>query len=90
MNKIRRLILIVVVFAIAFAFLFPTIRWYFLTSKEDQATAVGSREQIRDYSRRMAYAALTDIKGLAKAGDTSDLSKKYDLVTVVARKAYKD
>lgn len=90
MNKIRRLILIVVVFAIAFAFLFPTIRWYFLTSKEDQATAVGSREQIRDYSRRMAYAALTDIKGLAKAGDASDLSKKYDLVTGVARKAYKD
>jgi preprotein translocase subunit SecD len=89
MNKIRRLILIVVVFAIAFAFLFPTIKWYFLTSKEDQATAVGSREQIRDYSRRMAYAALTDIKSLAKAGDSADLSRKYELVTGVARKAYK-
>lgn len=90
MSKIRRLIIVLAVFAVSFAFIFPTIQWYFLTPKEDQAIAVGSREQIRDYSRRMAYSALTEIKAKAMAGDTADLSQKYDVVAVVARKAYKD
>ncbi|HEY9053483.1 MAG TPA: protein translocase subunit SecD [Rectinemataceae bacterium] len=89
MSKIRRLILLVAVLAIAFAFLFPTIQWYFLTPKEDQATAVGSREQIRDYSRRMAYAALTDIKAKALAGDTSDIAAQYGVVIRAAKAAYK-
>jgi len=90
MSKIRRLIIVLAVFAVSFAFIFPTIQWYFLTPKEDQAIAVGSREQIRDFSRRMAYSALTDIKAKALAGDTADLSQKYDVVTLVAKKAYKD
>jgi len=90
MSKIRRLILVLAVLAVAFAFLFPSIEWYFLTPKEDQATAVGSREQIRDYSRRMAYSALLDIKQKAVAGDAADLSRLYDVVTLVAKKAYKD
>lgn len=90
MSKTRRLIIVLAVLAVSFAFLFPTIQWYSLTAKEDQAIAVGSREQIRDYSRRMAYSVLTDIKGKAIAGDTTDLSKKYDTVVGVAKKAYKD
>jgi preprotein translocase subunit SecD len=90
MSKIRRLIIVLAVFAVAFAFLFPTIKWYALTPKEDQATAVGSREQIRDYSRRMAYVALSDIKAKALAGDSADLASKYDIVAAVARKAYKN
>jgi len=88
MSKIRRLIIVIVVLAVSFAFLFPTIQWYFLTPKEDQAIAVGSREQIRDYSRRMAYSVLIDIKGKALAADKTDLSSKYEIVTNVARKAY--
>ena len=88
MSKIRRLIIVVLVLAVSFMFLFPTIRWYFLTPKEDQAIAVGSREQIRDYSRRMAYSVLIDIKAKALAADTTDLSSKYDIVTNVAKKAY--
>jgi len=90
MSKTRRLILVVAVFAVSFAFLFPTIQWYFLTPKEDQAVAVGSREQIRDFSRKMAYAARIDIKAKAMAGDTADLSSKYDIVALVARQSYKD
>jgi len=89
MSKIRRLIIVLLVFAVSFAFLFPTIQWYALTPKEDQATAVGSREQIRDYSRRMAYATLAEIKEKAASGDTTDLSRKYDVVTLVAKNAYR-
>jgi len=93
MSKTRRLITVIVVLAIAFAFLFPTIQWYMLTPKEDQAIAVGSREQIRDFSRRMAYSILMDIKNKALAGDTTDLSnqsKDMALVVSVAKKAYSD
>jgi preprotein translocase subunit SecD len=90
MSKTRRLIIVIAVLAVSFAFLFPTIQWYFLTPKEDQAIAVGSREQIRDYSRQMAYSALNDIKAKALAGDAADLSSKYDVVALVAKKAYKD
>ncbi|HCO48223.1 MAG TPA: protein translocase subunit SecD [Spirochaetaceae bacterium] len=90
MSKIRRLIIVLIVVAVAFAFLFPTIQWYVLTPKEDQATAVGSREQIRDYSRRMAYATLGEIKNKAMTGDTADLSGAYEIVAKAARKAYKD
>ncbi len=89
MSKIRRLIIVLLVFAVSFAFLFPTIQWYALTPKEDQATAVGSREQIRDYSRRMAYASLAEIKNKAAAGDTTDLSREYDVVALVAKNAYR-
>lgn len=91
MSKTRRLITVIVVLAIAFAFLFPTIEWYMLTPKEDQAIAVGSREQIRDFSRRMAYSVLIDIKNKALAGDSTDLSnqsKDMALVVSVAKKAY--
>lgn len=91
MSKTRRLITVIVVLAIAFAFLFPTIEWYVLTPKEDQAIAVGSREQIRDFSRRMAYSVLIDIKNKALAGDSTDLSnqsKDMALVVSVAKKAY--
>ena len=89
MSKTRRLVIVIAVLAVAFLFIFPTIQWYFFTPKEDQAIAVGSREQIREYSRRMAYTILSDLKNLAVANDKADLSAKYPYVVDVAKKAYK-
>ncbi len=89
MSKTKRFIIVLAVLAIALAFLFPTIQWYFLTPKEDQALAVGSREQIREYSRRMAYAELTELKKLAAAGDEKSIAKDYSEVVALAAKAYK-
>ena len=91
MSKIRRLIIVLVVIGVALAFLWPSINWYFLTPKEDQALALGSREQIREYSRRMATKDLSELKGQAAAGDTKPLdAAKLDAVLAAARKAYKD
>jgi preprotein translocase subunit SecD len=90
MSKTRRLVIVLAVLAVAFMFILPTIQWYFFTPKEDQAIAVGSREQIREYSRRMAYTVLLDLKNLAVASDKADLSNKYPYVVDVARKAYKN
>ncbi|HPV58225.1 MAG TPA: protein translocase subunit SecD [Rectinema sp.] len=90
MSKLRRLMIVIVVLAVAFMFLFPSIQWYFLTPKEDQAIAVGSREQIREYSRRMTYLIISDLKERAAAGDTTDLSnqKNYKVAIDSAKKAY--
>ena len=50
MNKTKRFLIVLAVVGVALAFLWPTINWYFLTPKADQALALGSREQIRDLS----------------------------------------
>ncbi len=90
MSKFRRLLIVVAVLAVAFMFLFPTIQWYFLTPKEDQAIAVGSREQIREYSRRMTYLIITDLKQKANEKNTVDLlgQKTYKVAIESAKKAY--
>ncbi|MEN6492166.1 MAG: protein translocase subunit SecD [Rectinema sp.] len=90
MSKFRRLLIVIAVLAVAFMFLFPSIQWYFLTPKEDQAIAVGSREQIREYSRRMTYLIITDLKQKAVAKDATDLSgqKAYKVAVESAKKAY--
>jgi len=90
MSKIRRLLIVIAVLAVAFMFLFPSIQWYFLTPKEDQAIAVGSREQIREYSRQMTYLIISDLKQKASANDAADLSgqKNYKIAIDSAKKAY--
>ncbi|HRZ65140.1 MAG TPA: protein translocase subunit SecD, partial [Spirochaetia bacterium] len=91
MSKIRRLIIVLVVIGIALAFLWPSISWYFFTPKEDQAIAVGSREQIREYSRRMASKDIAELKAQAAAGDEKPLdAARLDAVIESARAAYKD
>ncbi len=91
MSKTQRFLVVLVVLAVAFAFLWPTISWYWLTPKEDMALAVGSREQIRDYARRMAYTDLTELKAKAVANDESAPdATKYPAVFQTATKAYKD
>ncbi|HUW40921.1 MAG TPA: protein translocase subunit SecD [Rectinemataceae bacterium] len=91
MSKIQRFLIVLAVIAVALAFLWPTVSWYFLTSKANQSLAVGSAEQIREYSRSMAVADLEQLKGLAGKGDQSSLSPvKFASVIQAATKAYKD
>jgi preprotein translocase subunit SecD len=90
MSKIQRLLIVLVVIAVAFAFLWPTVSWYWLTPKADMALALGTREQIRDYSRAMAITDLTALKASATAGDDAKLdAQKFAIVIQAASKAYK-
>jgi len=54
MRKRARFILILLVLGLCFVFLYPTLRWYFWTGKEEKALALASREKIRDYAENMA------------------------------------
>jgi preprotein translocase subunit SecD len=88
MNKTKRFLVVLVVLAIAFVFLVPTLRWYAMTPKEDQALALGSREQIREYSWRMARADLLEIEKLVS--DETPLPDKYDPMVKRAKAIYKE
>ena len=88
MNKTKRFLVVLVVLAIAFVFLVPTLRWYAMTPKEDQALALGSREQIREYSWRMARADLVEIEKLTS--DESPLPDTYDPMVKRAKAIYKE
>lgn len=90
MNKTKRFLIVLAVLAVAFAFLFPSIQWYYLTPKEDMALALGSREQIREYAWRMARADLAELEGLAKAGTETELGGRFQPLVAVSKKAYKE
>ena len=90
MSKFQRLLIVLAVVAVSFAFLWPTITWYWLTPKADKALAVGSREQIREYARSMAITDLNDLKSSAAASDETKLdAQKFAVDIKAATSAYK-
>ena len=87
MSKRYRFFIILVTVGICFVFLFPTIRWYFLVPKEDQAIALGSREQIKEYASQTAQA---DVEGLIEAAkNDGDVPDRLSFLTAQAKTAYK-
>lgn len=90
MNKRTRLLIIIAVIAVCFAFLYPTLKWYFLISAEDKALALASREKIKDYSENMARAEVEKIADMAIAGSKEVLPKKYEPLIKEAKKNLKN
>ncbi|TAH54989.1 MAG: protein translocase subunit SecD [Treponema sp.] len=89
MSKRSRFITILAVIGICFVFLWPSIKWYYVTPKEDQALALGSREKIKDYARNLAVADVNKLKADAKADSQEPVASKFDHVVAKARKNYK-
>ncbi len=73
--------------AVCLAFLSPTLRWYFMTPKEDKALAIGSREQIKTYANRKAQADLKELKELARSG--GDVPQRLSFLIGTAKSNYK-
>ncbi|PKL07566.1 MAG: protein translocase subunit SecD [Spirochaetae bacterium HGW-Spirochaetae-7] len=90
MNKTKRFLIVLAVLAVAFVFLLPSIRWYALTPKEDQALALGSREQIREFAWRMARADLSEIEQSATAPEALPLPVRFSPIVKRAKAIYKD
>ncbi|MDR3336792.1 MAG: protein translocase subunit SecD, partial [Treponema sp.] len=88
MSKRYRFILILVIVVICFVFLYPTIRWYFMVPKEAQAIALGSREQIKEYSTQTAQLGLEALIAAARNGEETPANLSF-LVTQ-AKKLAKD
>lgn len=88
MSKRYRFFIVLATIAVSFSFLFPTLRWYFMVPKEQQALALGSREQIKIYSTRKAQADLLELKDLARTNSPS-LPGKFNFLVPLAKENYK-
>ncbi|HSV56503.1 MAG TPA: protein translocase subunit SecD [Magnetospirillaceae bacterium] len=89
MNKTKRILIVLVVLAVGFLFLFPSIRWYFLTPRDEQILAMGSNLQIRDYAWRMARADLMELENAARSGEDAPLPPGLEWMSDRARELYR-
>ncbi|MCL2193541.1 MAG: protein translocase subunit SecD, partial [Treponema sp.] len=69
MRKLYRLAIIVVVMAVCFVFLWPSLNWHFLTPRDQQARAMQSREQIRNYAMLRAEMDFQRLLEAARTGE---------------------
>ena len=88
MSKRYRLFILLVVLGVCFLFLWPSIRWYYLTPKEQQAMALESRQQIRNTSSQSASADYQNLINAARDGKILPAEMEYLLKP--AKKLYKD
>jgi len=88
MSKRYRFAIIVVIVAICFVFLWPSLRWYFFIPKDQQAHALESREQIKIYASRTAQADLQRLITLAQ--EDGDVPEELSFLVKQAKKIYKD
>jgi preprotein translocase subunit SecD len=87
MSKRYRLAVILVIVAVCFVFLLPSIRWYFWVPKLDQTRALTSREQIKAYASQTAQVDIENLMGLARSG--GPLPRDLEFLIPQAKKIYK-
>ena len=87
MSKRYRLVIVLVVIAVCFLFLWPTIRWYFFIPRDQQAMALEIRQQIRTYASQSAQA---DLQKLVEASrNDGAVPSELEFLTTIAKKSYR-
>ncbi|MGA2764211.1 MAG: protein translocase subunit SecD [Spirochaetia bacterium] len=86
MKKRYRLLIILAVLAVGFYFLWPTVKWYFLTPQSDKDVAESSRNQIKVYAQERADAA---IQKLIALGTEAPLPAEYSFLVNKAVARYR-
>lgn len=89
MNKRTRFFILLAVLAVCFVFLWPSISWYWGTPKEVQALALGSLENIKDYSAVKAAEDAAFLKESVQKDSSAEIEEKYDWLKKAAAKQYK-
>ena len=90
MKKRTRFVIVLAVLGLCFVFLYPTLKWYFWTDKEDKALALGSREKIKDYVMNMTKADIDALIASAKQGNADPVPAKYDPLIKAAKSNLKN
>ena len=90
MSKRGRLVLILAVLAVCFLFLWPTLQWYANTPKDQQALALSSLENIKDYSSHKASSDVKAMKAAVKADKSIALDESQKWLEKEAKKNYKN
>ena len=89
MNKRTRLVILLVVLALCFVFLWPSICWYGRTPKELQQLALGSTENIKSFSENKAAEDVRGIKALISEDPNALLGEEYSWIKKDVSKRYK-
>ncbi len=89
MNKRSRLLLLIVVIALCFLFLAPSIKWYTNTPKELQTLALSSLEKIKDYSNAMATTDLSLLMDIQENDASALVPKEFSYLEKEAKDLYK-
>ena len=90
MKKRTRFVIVLAVLGLCFVFLYPTLKWYFWTDKDDKALALGSREKIKDYVMNMTKADIDALIASAKQGNADPVPAKYDPLIKAAKSNLKN
>lgn len=89
MNKRTRFVILLVVLAICFVFLWPSISWYGRTPEEVKALALGSTEKLKDYATAKAAEDVNSIKEIIKSDSSAKPGVEYEWLVKEAKKEYK-
>ena len=88
MRKMLRFAIVLVVMAVCFVFLWPSLRWHFLVPRDQKAQAMETREAIRTYTTLTAQADLQRLLTLAQEG--GDVPDDLNFLVRQARRIYRD
>lgn len=89
MSKRNRFLLILVVLGICLFCLWPSLNWYFWTSKEDQKIALTSLEKIRDHAIEKAVASVKKLEAEVTANSSAEVPEEYNWLLKESKKNYK-
>lgn len=88
MSKRSRFTIILVVLAVCFWFLWPSISWYAFTPKDEQSLALGSLEKIKDYTTVKAQEDLNSLIDMAEKNPSAVLDSSFDYLVKEAKKNF--
>lgn len=89
MSKRSRFLIILGVLGLCLYCLWPSLNWYFWTSKDEQKIALGSLEKIRDYSIEKAVKAATELEGKVSANPSEIVPEEYNWLVKESKNNYK-
>ncbi len=82
MKNAGRLAAVLLVLIVSAVLLYPSIKWYCFVSEDVKQLAVGTKEQIRDYSRARAGE---DVAAIRKLGGSAAVPAEYRYLIDVAK-----
>ncbi len=85
MKKRYRFLILLAVLGVGFYFIWPTVKWYFLTPQADKDMAESSRNQIKVYAQEKGDEA---VKALIALNPSEPLPKEYSFMAGKAAKRY--
>jgi len=88
MRKRYRFAIIMVVMAICFVFLWPSLSWHFLTPRDQQVRALQTREQLRNYAMLRAETDFQRLLEEARIG--GDVPEELSFLIRQARRHNRD